>query len=223
MCQNFWGQIISLPGVADLLCLLAAVGVYMIVLARGLHPPTDDQVRGLGLFLTGFSLGNLLLAVVFDVNLQFKLLDLPGLNSSPTIAAEKAPEKPPVCGVTKAGTGSSGSARDRGEEQETAAKADFPEGIWKTIKAWEGQEPRKTEIFQVTSKKWVIEWITTPPAGRVGTFQVKVYGADGTFFKLAANESGPDKDSISLAGPGKYYLVIDSSQKYKVAVRVKKS
>jgi hypothetical protein len=222
MCQSGWAQIISQPGVADLLALFSAIGIYLILLAKGFHPPADDRLRGLGIFVAGFSLGNILLAVVFDVNLRFQILEIPYLHSAPGIAAEKPPGKPPTCGSTKAGADSSG-AQKRADGQAAAAREDLAEGLWKTIKTWEGQDPRKTEIFQVASKKWVIEWTTAPAAGRPGTFQVRVYGADGNFIKLAANESGPDKDSLSLAGPGKYYLVINSSQKYRVAVRVKKS
>jgi hypothetical protein len=49
-----------------------------------------------------------------------------------------------------------------------------------------------------------------------------VLDAAGNFIKLTAYTKGADKDNAFLAGSGKYYLRIDSNQKYKVVVRAKR-
>jgi hypothetical protein len=100
-----------------------------------------------------------------------------------------------------------------------SAQEDLSENNWKTIKIWEGHDPIQTENFIILSQRWAIEWTTGPMTGVPGNFAVKVYNADGNLVQLTPNERGPDKGSICFNRPGKYYLMIASTQKYKVVVK----
>lgn len=220
MFHDAWAQIITQPWVADLLMLFCAIGIYLCILARELHPPADDQLRGLGIFVTGFCLANILLAVFFNVGLNFHLLEIPYVQSASTIAAEPQRDSPKP-GLTKSRLNSDSRHRQGALARKRAsAQDDFSEKIWKTIKIWEGVEPRQTETFSVPSSKWAIDWITAPMDGSPGNFAVKVYSADGNLVQLITDERGPDKGSMVLNSPGKYYLRINSTQKYKVVVKV---
>ena len=220
MLQDTWTQIITQPGVADLLMLFCAIGIYLLILARGLHPPADDRLRGLGIIVTGFSLGNILLAVIFNVGLNFQLLEIPYVQSAPISAAEPQGDSP-KSGLSKSRLNSDSHHRQGALARKRAsAQEDFSEKIWKAIKIWDGYDPKRTEILIVPSHEWAIDWITAPMDGGPGNFAVKVYSADGNLVQLITNERGPDKGSIFLNRPGKYYLMITSTQKYKVVVKV---
>lgn len=220
MPQYLWTSLITQPGVADLLALCASVGIYLCLWSDRLRPPTDDQVRGLGFFLSAFSLGNMLLAVFLNVNLNFLWLEIPYLHPTPIIAAELGLDSPPS-GSSKSRL-HSGSLHQPGSAtgKRGPGKEDLSTPIWKTIRIWEGVKPRQTEIFSVSSSKWAIDWITAPEAESPGNFAVKIYRADGNLVQLTQNERGPEKGRIFLTRPGKYYLVITSTQKYKVVVKV---
>ncbi|MFH1595276.1 MAG: hypothetical protein ABIG94_02740 [Pseudomonadota bacterium] len=210
------------PGVADLLAFCAALGIYGVILAQGLQSPSDERLRFLSSFVAGSSLAIILLAVVLDINLRFYLLEIP-YSQSAYISADPQERSPGhrltqkrTAAVTGPETGAS-----PGKPAYTAGK--LPEANWKVIKVWEGDHPQKTEIFYIPSPGGAIEWTTWPAGGGLGTFRVQVLDAGGNFIKLTVYTKGPDKDNAFLAGSGKYYLRIDSNQKYKVVVRAKKS
>jgi hypothetical protein len=205
MTEYPWTALISRPGVADLLALSASVGIYLFLCSDRLRPPTNDQVRGLGLFMATFSLGNMLLAGFLNVSLNFIWLEIPYLNTGLTLAAESS--------LPPSKSGSATGKRSPGKE-------DLSTPIWKTLRGWEGVKPLQTETFSVSSSKWAIEWMTAPETASPGSFAVKIYRADGKLVQLTHNERGPGKGSIVLTSPGEYYLVITSTQKYKVLVKV---
>lgn len=220
MFQDAWAQMITQPGGADLLMLFSAIGIYLLILARSVNPPANDRLRGLGIIVTGFSLGNILLAVIFNVGLNFQCLETPYVQSAFTSTAERQGDSPKP-GLTKPRINAD-SRHPQGvlAKKRASAQEDLSEQIWKTLKIWEGYDPQQTEIFNVPSHRWAIDWITAPNAGGPGNFAVKVYSADRNLVKLITNERGRDKGSISLNRAGKYYLMITSTQKYKVAVKV---
>jgi hypothetical protein len=221
MPQDLWTSLITMPGMADLLALSACVGIYLCLWAGRLRPPTDDQVRGLGLFVSAFSLGNMILAVILNVGLNFLWLEIPYLHPAYTIAAEPGLDSP-NSGLIKSRL-HSGSLHQPGSAtgKRGPGKEDLSTHLWKTIKIWEGVRPRQTEIFSVPSSKWEVDWITAPKAGSRDNFAVNVYSADGNLVQLINNERGPHKGSIFLNRPGKYYLMITSNQKYKIVVKVR--
>ena len=218
--NDLWTSIITQPGVGDLLALSVCIGIFLLVWSARVRPPADDQVRSLGLFVSIFSLGNMLLAVVFNVSLNFQWLEIPFPQSSPTIAAE-ADRDSPTSGLTKSGR-HSGSLQQKSLRagKQGAGKEDISTQTWKIIKIWEGVNPRQTEIFSVPSARWVIDWMTMPEGGPPGNFAVKVYSADGDLVQHAPALRGRDQGSMSLERPGRYYLEITSTQKYKVLVKV---
>ena len=220
MTEYPWTSLISQPGVADLLALSTSVGIYLCLCSDRLRPPTNDQVRGLGLFMATFSLGNLLLAGFLNVGLKFVWLEIPYLNTGLTLAAESTLD-PPKSGSSNSRL-HSGSPHQPGSAtgKRGPGKEDLSKPIWKTLKAWEGVKPLQTETFSVSSSKWAIEWMTDPETATPGSFAIRIYRADGKLIQLTPNERGPGKGSIVLTSPGKYYLVITSNQKYEVLVKV---
>ena len=220
MFQDAWAQMITQPGVADLLMLSSAIGIYLLLLARGVNPPADDQLRGLGIIVTGFSLGNILLAVIFNVSLNFQLLEIPYVQSAPASSAELQGDSPKHSSSKSRMNSDSRHPQGALARKHASAQEKFSEEIWKTLKIWEGHDPQQTEIFNVPSHRWAIDWVTVPKNAVPGDFAVKVYNAHGNLVQLTTSDRGPDKGSIFLNKPGKYYLRITSTQKYKVVVKV---
>jgi hypothetical protein len=220
MLEGILTAVLSKPGVADLLAFCAALGIYGVILAQGLQSPLDERLRLLSSMVACFCLGIMLLAVVLDINLRFYLLEVPYSQSAYLSAdpQEKSPGHSFIKKRTQAVTGP-GTGASAGKPASAAGK--LPEANWKVIKVWEGDHPKKTEIFYIPSPGGAIEWTTWPISGRLGTFKVTVHDAAGDFIKLAAYANGAGKDNTLLAGSGKYYLRIDSNQKYKVVVRAK--
>ncbi|MBU4356699.1 MAG: hypothetical protein KKD99_07860 [Proteobacteria bacterium] len=162
----------------------------------------------------------MLLAVIFNVSLNFLWLEIPYLHPGHTIAAEPGLNSP-KSGLIKSRLHSASLHQPRPTTGKRGPKKeDLSTHNWKIIKIWEGAESRQTETFSVPSSKWAIDWITAPKDGSPGNFAVKVYSADGNLVQLTTNERGPDKGSIFLNRPGKYYLMITSTRKYKVVVKV---
>jgi len=222
MLEGILTVLLSKPGVTDLLAFCAALGIYGVIMAQGLQAPSDERLRVLSSMVACFCLGTMLLAVILDINLRFYLLEIP-YSQSAYISAdpqERSPGHSLIKKRTPAVTGPETGASP-GKPASTAGK--LPEANWKVIKVWEGDHPQKTEIFYIPSPGGTIEWTTWPAGGGLGTFRVQVLDAAGNFIKLTAYTKGADKDNAFLAGSGKYYLRIDSNQKYKVVVRAKKS
>ncbi len=82
--------------------------------------------------------------------------------------------------------------------------------IWAATKAWQGSGGKETETFTV-SGHWRVDWIFSP-ASASGVFQVYIYSADGRqLMNLAANSQKGGSDTTFWAGPGTYFLRINSS------------
>jgi hypothetical protein len=81
---------------------------------------------------------------------------------------------------------------------------------WAATKAWQGSGAKETETFTVTGH-WRVDWIFSPSSS-AGVFQVYIYSADGRqLMNLAANSQKGGSDTTFWAGPGTYFLRINSS------------
>lgn len=81
---------------------------------------------------------------------------------------------------------------------------------WAVTKTWQGTGIKETETFTVTGH-WRVDWIFSP-ASSTGVFQVFIYSADGRqLMNLAANSQKGGSDTTFWAGPGTYFLKINSS------------
>ena len=214
--------VLSKPGVADLLAFCAALGIYGVILAQGLQSPSDDRLRLLGSVVACFSLGIMLLAVVLDIDLRFYLLEIP-YSQSAYLSADHQEKSPGHSFIKKRTPAVTGPETGASAGKPPSVSENFPEANWKVIKVWEGDRPQKTEIFHIPSPGGAIAWTTWPISRRLGTFQVTVHDAAGNFIKHAAYANGAEKDNTLLGGSRKYYLRIDSNQRYKVVVRARKS
>jgi len=222
MLEGILTVALSKPGVADLLAFCAALGIYGVILAQGLQSPSDDRLRVLSSVVACFCLGTMLLAVVLEINLRFYLLEIP-YSQSAYISADPQERSPGHRLTQKRTTAVTGPETGASAGKHQPVSENFPEANWKVIKVWEGDHPQKTEIFYIPSPGGAIEWTTWPLSGRLGTFRIQVLDAAGNFSKLAAYANGADNDNAFLARSGKYYLKIDSKQKYRVVVRAKRS
>jgi hypothetical protein len=222
MFDGILAAVLSKPGVADLLAFGAALGIYGVIMAQGLQTPLDEKLRLLSSFVACFCLGFMLLAVILGINLRFYLLEIP-YSQSAYVSADPTGKSLGHKFTQKRAAAVTGPETGASDRKPSYAPENFPEANWKVIKVWEGSHPQETEIFSIPAPGGAIEWTTWPISGRLGTFQVAVHDAAGNFIKLAAYANGAEKDIARLAGAKKYYLRIESNQKYKVVVRAKKS
>jgi hypothetical protein len=82
--------------------------------------------------------------------------------------------------------------------------------VWAATKAWQGSGGKETETFTVTGH-WRVDWVFSPSSA-AGVFQVYIYAADGRqLMNLAANSQKGGSDTTFWAGPGTYFLKINSS------------
>lgn len=82
---------------------------------------------------------------------------------------------------------------------------------WAAAKAWQGTGAKETETFTVTGH-WRVDWIFSPSSSAGGVFQIYIYSADGRqLMNLAANSQKGGSDTSFWAGPGTYFLRINSS------------
>jgi hypothetical protein len=81
---------------------------------------------------------------------------------------------------------------------------------WVATQLWQGSGNRATEAFTVGSH-WRVDWLYNPPPA--GAFlQVFIYSADGSLLtNIAANTSVGGPDSSFWAGPGTYFLKVNSN------------
>ena len=81
---------------------------------------------------------------------------------------------------------------------------------WSVTKVWQGTGGRETEEF-VVSEHWRVDWLFSPQQSG-GILQVFVYSADHRLLMtLAANTQKGGSDTSFWAGPGRYFLKINSS------------
>ncbi len=85
-----------------------------------------------------------------------------------------------------------------------------PGKAWVATQLWQGSGGRVTESFTV-SGHWRVDWLYNPPQSG-GIFQVFIYSADGAvLMDMAANTQKSGPDSTFWAGPGTYFLKINST------------
>lgn len=81
--------------------------------------------------------------------------------------------------------------------------------VWVAKSNWHGTGIQQTDMFTVTGH-WRIDWIFAPTSPS-GSFQVFIYASDGvTLMQLAASSKG-GSDTSFWAGPGTYFLRINST------------
>lgn len=113
-----------------------------------------------------------------------------------------------LTGSTRVASGPS-SAASAGAAALTQESAPPDAGkAWVVKGLWQGSGSRDTEDF-VVGDHWRVDWMFSP-AATGGTIQVFIYRADGRLLSnLAANSKG-GTDTSFWAGPGKYFLRINS-------------
>lgn len=85
-----------------------------------------------------------------------------------------------------------------------------PGKAWVATQLWQGSGGRVTESFSVGAH-WRVDWLYNPPQSG-GIFQVFIYSADGALLMdVAANTQKSGPDSSFWAGPGTYFLKINST------------
>jgi len=85
-----------------------------------------------------------------------------------------------------------------------------PGKAWVATQLWQGSGGRVTESFSVGAH-WRVDWLYNPPQSG-GIFQVFIYPADGALLTdVAANTQKSGPDSSFWAGPGTYFLKINST------------
>jgi hypothetical protein len=86
----------------------------------------------------------------------------------------------------------------------------LPGRAWVATQLWQGSGARVTESFTVGSH-WRIDWLYNPPATG-GIMQVFIYSANGAvLMDMAANTQQGGPDSSFWAGPGTYFLKVNST------------
>lgn len=81
--------------------------------------------------------------------------------------------------------------------------------VWAVKGLWQGSGSRDTEEF-VVGDHWRVDWMFSP-AATGGSFQVFIYSADGKLLMDLAASSKGGTDTSFWAGPGKYFLRINST------------
>jgi len=84
-----------------------------------------------------------------------------------------------------------------------------PKKAWVATQLWQGSSNRITESFTVGTH-WRVDWLYNPPQTG-GILQVFVYSADGALMQMAANTQLAGPDSSFWAGPGTYFLKVNST------------
>ena len=85
-----------------------------------------------------------------------------------------------------------------------------PTRTWAVLKIWQGSGSRETDAFTVGAH-WRVDWLFNP-AKAGDTLQVFIYSADGRLLQnLAANTPNGGADTSFWAGPGTYFLKVNSS------------
>jgi hypothetical protein len=92
--------------------------------------------------------------------------------------------------------------------------------VWLATKTWQGSGTKETEPFTVNGH-WRVDWIYSPASSAGGVFQVYIYAADGRLLlNVAANNQNGGSDTTFWAGPGTYFLKVNSSSgDWKVGVQ----
>ncbi|HEY8732231.1 MAG TPA: hypothetical protein VIN69_09680 [Candidatus Limnocylindria bacterium] len=86
----------------------------------------------------------------------------------------------------------------------------IPDKAWFATQLWQGSGSRVTEPFTVGAH-WRVDWLFDPPQSG-GILQVFIYSADGArLMDVAANSQQSGADTSFWAGPGTYFLKVNST------------
>jgi hypothetical protein len=83
---------------------------------------------------------------------------------------------------------------------------------WQRVATWSGDDFERTDMFQIASRDWRIEWHTNDVDEEANYFSVWAYNADGTRQTMVASIANSDAtgDIARLnEGPGPFYLEIN--------------
>lgn len=81
---------------------------------------------------------------------------------------------------------------------------------WSVVKAWQGSGAKETEEF-VVGEHWRVDWLFSP-VQTGGLLQAFIYAADGRLLmNVTANTQKGGADTSFWAGPGKYFLKVNST------------
>lgn len=84
---------------------------------------------------------------------------------------------------------------------------------WRVVESWSGGGNRATDLFEITSNNWRIDWLANNASTVSGSFVIEVRKASGEFVSQAVNTQNAGSGVKDIYGqPGTYYLVISSSQ-----------
>lgn len=94
-----------------------------------------------------------------------------------------------------------------------------PAKTWNVTGVWQGTGSQETQPFTV-AEHWRVDWLFSPVQSG-GILQVFIYHADGrVLMNLAANSQKSGADSSFWAGPGRYFLRVNSTGgDWKLAVQ----
>ncbi len=202
----------------DFVFLLILAGLFLAVVGYQINSPIKEKLRLVGFCLAGFGVGCVVSMIILGTDLRLQYFDLSGQNVDFQASAkgkERAPGKKAPGGETLAERGLKGTKPEIRKGNET--KDNFYE-----IGRWEGNGPKKTELFQIPSEEWSIYWDAEPSTPeKPQVFTIKVYASDNRLIYYLSNIRNK-RDNILFHSSGKYYLVIEANESYKVIVTAKR-
>jgi hypothetical protein len=86
---------------------------------------------------------------------------------------------------------------------------------WTKVKEWTGSSTKDTEIFQMNSAEWRVNWTSSSD----GQFSIIVYDDTGKTITVAANTLKAGSDTSYVHSRGRFYLKITAAYtRYSVSV-----
>jgi hypothetical protein len=82
---------------------------------------------------------------------------------------------------------------------------------WHRVATWSGDDFERTDLFQIASRNWRVEWRTNDVDEEANYFSVWAYNADGTRQMMVASIANSDATGEVAGlneGPGPFYLEI---------------
>ncbi len=211
MLEQYLTSLVTLIGGPDYLVLASGLAIFLMITSKDLRPPWGGRLRGCSIVLAGFCIGNLILAIIFGVDLRFKMLETASAQMEVARAKYQKAGKDLVPQKSLA----AGNSLESGPAKEGRGEG-FPSGTWVEVAQWEGSDSKETKAFHISSRPWMISWFTQPLGSRPGILSVKLHKANGEFLKNVTFVTGISKDCILIQEPGNYSLSIRANQKYHI-------
>ena len=198
--MEFFLEIIRRPGLFDSLILVVIVGVLLWSVNNGMRPPWNERVREIGMVITGTGVSIILLGIALGMEIRSNWLEV-----SPSLAIH-----------------SPGGESPQDNQGPGLSWKNFTEGTWYEVASWRGTESKITEIFQISSRIWMISWHTrTIGNKKPGKLAIAVHSSDGKSVGVVTNIEGTDENKVILQGSGNYYLIISATQPFKILVKAR--